>query len=464
MTKLNFTILILFTSLIVTAKKDNSIISGAHWYDNNLNEVSAHGAGIIKQGNKYYLFGELKNDTSNAFVGFSCYSSKNLTDWIFENIALPTQQSGKLGPQRVGERPKVMRCPKTGEYIMFMHTDNLRYKEPCVGYATCDKIDGEYTFQGALLFEGKPIKKWDIGVFQDTDDKGYLITHSGNLYQLSDDYKSITKQVVKDMTSKCESPVIFKRKGIYFWIGSGLSGWERNDNYYFTATSLEGPWTSHGNVAPKGTLTWNSQSTFVLPVMGSIDTTYIFMGDRWSHPRQRSSATYVWQPLVFNGDKISLPDFKERWKINTKTGEWRSDCITGRITENTNPKLSFKGDWQHGNLEDSINDSRSNEVNASCTLSFTGRRIAIESTANSDGGYAKVELKNSKGLVVISTTIDMYCKYQERSIKFLSPVLKKDTYTLTISVIGAHWFWVEKSGRKSGSNGDFISINKFIVE
>lgn len=127
-------IIVIHSSANSKNKGEGLIVSGIHWYDNNSDVVSAHGAGVLKEGNTYFLFGELKSDTSNAFVGFSCYSSQNLADWKFENIALPTQKNGRLGPQRVGERPKVIKCPLTGEFVMFMHTDDMRYKDPCIGY------------------------------------------------------------------------------------------------------------------------------------------------------------------------------------------------------------------------------------------------------------------------------------------------------------------------------------------
>mgnify|MGYP001224208268 FL=1 len=95
-----------------------AIHNGIAWYDQHHNEVNAHGACVVKDGDKYYLFGEYKSDTTNAFVGFSCYSSTDLTNWQFEKIVLPMQASGLLGPNRVGERVKVMKCPSTGEYVM----------------------------------------------------------------------------------------------------------------------------------------------------------------------------------------------------------------------------------------------------------------------------------------------------------------------------------------------------------
>ena len=75
---------------------------------------------------------------------------------------------------------------------------------------------------------------------------------------------------------------------------SNLTSWERNDNFYFTSKDIRGPWKRQGNFCPKGSLTYNSQCTFVLPIVNGVDTTFMYMGDRWSYPHQASSATQVW--------------------------------------------------------------------------------------------------------------------------------------------------------------------------
>ncbi|HTG65273.1 MAG TPA: family 43 glycosylhydrolase [Flavobacterium sp.] len=453
---------------LATAQKGkiDAIYSGIPWFDNNGNVVSAHGANIVKDNSKYYLFGEYKSDDNNAFNGFSCYSSTDLYNWKFEKMALPVQKSGNLGPNRVGERPKVMKCPKTGEYIMYMHADDLNYKDQYVGYATSKTINGEYTFQGPVLFEGKPIKKWDMGTYQDTDGSGYIITHSGNLYKLSDDYKSVTEQVVKDMTSQCEAPVIIKKGKTYFWLGSYLSSWERNDNYYFTATSLKGPWKSQGNFAPKNSLTWNSQSTFVLPITGSKETTYLFMGDRWAFPHQKSAATYVWQPLTVKNDSIFLADYKENWQINLKTGEWSSIQLKGEIILNTDTKkIKYSDNWKpQTTLKDAFSDSSSDVKGASFSVNFKGTQIGLYGVARPNGGYAQIEIKDNTGKIIQSHMIEMYCKYAESSLKYLSPVLKKGDYTFTVTVLGKHGNWYKKDGTGFGSTGDFVSIDKIIVK
>lgn len=101
-----------FSSSILAQEQTSLIVNGVPWYDQNHLPVNAHGAGIIQDNGKYWLFGEYKSDTSNAFPGFGCYSSEDLVNWHFERVVLPVQKDGILGPNRVGERVKVMRCPK----------------------------------------------------------------------------------------------------------------------------------------------------------------------------------------------------------------------------------------------------------------------------------------------------------------------------------------------------------------
>lgn len=91
---------------LCTRAVSQTIVNGVPWFDQNGNTVNAHGACIVKENGKYYLFGEWKSDTSNSFPGFSCYSSDNLSDWEFRRVVLPMQKDGILGPERVGERCK----------------------------------------------------------------------------------------------------------------------------------------------------------------------------------------------------------------------------------------------------------------------------------------------------------------------------------------------------------------------
>jgi hypothetical protein len=448
------------TSFSQRQKAYNAIYSGVPWFDDKENVVSAHGANIIKDKDRFYLFGERHTDTSNAFAGFNCYSSDDLFNWKFESIALPLQSSGKLGPNRVGERPKLMKCPSTGEYIMYMHVDTFGYVDQFVGYATSKNVAGPYTFKGPLLFNGRPIRKWDMGTFQDEDGIGYLLLHGGDIYKLSDDYRSITEQVNKAMARGFEAPAIFHKDSLYYFLGSDLSGWERNENYYYTATSLKGPWIYRGNFAPQGTLTWNSQTTFVLAIHGLKETTFMFMGDRWSFPKQASAATYVWQPLTVNGYNLSMPAYMEAWKVDLSTGKVFLGTSGVKSVNAFDTKIHYSGNWKN----DTLSVKTSKEKGGSFSFTAKARQIGFYGLARPDGGYAHVGIQNSKGKTILFSNIDMYCKYPVSTLKFISPLLPKDNYTITVSVLGENWYWVEKSGRRSGSKGYSISLDKIVIK
>ncbi len=109
MKNLILTAYILLCAVMASGQVRPVVVNGVSWYDNNGELVNAHGACIVEDGGKYWLFGEYKSDTTNVFQGFSCYSSVDLASWTFENIVLPQQDSGMLGPQSVGERVKVMK-------------------------------------------------------------------------------------------------------------------------------------------------------------------------------------------------------------------------------------------------------------------------------------------------------------------------------------------------------------------
>jgi hypothetical protein len=450
-----------FVSLAQDRKAYDAIYSSIPWLDDRGKTVSAHGANIVKDNDKYYLFGEYKTDSANIFNGFSCYSSTDLYNWKFERMALPAQPAGKLGPNRVGERPKVMKCPKTGEYVMYMHVDTLGYKDQFVGYATAKLITGPYQFQGPLLFNGKPIRKWDMGTFQDTDGAGYVLIHGGEIYKLDDDYKGIREQVNPNMTSGFESPTLFKKDSTYYFLGSDLTSWERNDNQYFTANSLKGPWTNRGLFAPKGSLTWNSQCTFVLAIEGAKDTTYMYMGDRWSFPKQASAATYVWQPLTISGTSLSIPTYREAWKIDVSSGMAFPTAFAGTTVESYDKnRIKYTGYWR----QDTLSFSSSSWKDASFSLNFYGTRIGFYGFARPDGGYAHVQLQNSKGKTIVSSIIDMYCKYPISALNFLSPLLPNDHYLFTVTVMGEKGNWSDKRKNLYGSTGYVISLDKIVID
>ena len=86
-------------------------------------------------------------------------------------------------------------------------------------------------------------------------------------------------------------------------ITSGCTGWAPNEARSFKSKSIWGPWKPLGNPAVgKGALlTFNSQSTYVIPFLGKQEK-FIFTADRWQS-NNPIDGSYVWLPIKFEKGK-----------------------------------------------------------------------------------------------------------------------------------------------------------------
>jgi hypothetical protein len=243
-----------------------------------------------------------------------------LAHWTFRNQVLKLADPENFGPRRVVERPKVFFNTKTKTFVMYMHIDDGTYKVARVGVATSDKIDGDYKY----LRSFRPLdhESRDIGQFIDDDGIAYLIFEDRpfgfRIARLSEDYLNVGKEVCL-IKEHMEGGALVHYHGLYYAIGSALSGWDPNPNKYATANHLEGPWSEFKDIAPPQGKTYDSQSTMMLKVVGSQKTTVIFMGDIWK-PRTQWDSRYLWMPLEIGDGKLWLPEPKE-WTLDVVTGE-----------------------------------------------------------------------------------------------------------------------------------------------
>lgn len=418
--------------------KKNYIYNGVPLFDQNRETVNAHGACVLKEGDKYYLFGEYKTNDDNKYIGFSCYSSYNLSDWYFEGLALPPQENGLLGPNRIGERVKVLKNHISGTFVMLMHTDNLKYMDPCIGLATCDTIDGLFEFQGPLLFEGEPIRMWDMGTFVDEDGTGYLLLHEGIIYRLSDDYLTAVEKVAENIAPGGESPAMFRHESNYFIMFSNKTSWERNDNYYLVSNSLHGPWRNQGLFCPEGSLTYNSQCSFVISLESDGNTVPIYMGDRWSFPRQASSATQVWLPITVTGDTFSIPEY---WPI------WTSESVSQVTLKEVEDSLVF----------------RSNKGEECVSYTFEGSQILVYGTSDRHSGYAEFFIYDDTSKLIHRSIIDFYSLVPNSNLRYVSPKFLLGRYTLKVRVMGESGVWYKKDGTQYGSDNFFVTLESVKV-
>jgi hypothetical protein len=313
------------TDIALPPATQPAIITPAQlWPDADTGEhINAHCGCITQVGNLYYWFGEYR--AARRVQQISCYVSADLQHWKPDHIVLTGDTTPDVANSHL-ERPKVIYNDKTKKYVMWIHRENTRgYADAQCAVATCDKIDGDYTWQGAFRPNGNMSR--DCTLFKDDDGSAYFMSSSRDnadmiVYKLTDDYLKVDSQViVLSANMYREAPCMFKRNGIYYLITSFCTGTWPNTQTYITARSMAGPWSPPHKLS--GDDTWNtyySQGACILTVQGSAATSYIYCADRWQVMPMR----HIWLPMQFNEDGSIIP---LRW-----ADSWSLDAATGKFT------------------------------------------------------------------------------------------------------------------------------------
>ena len=293
---------------------------GDVWLDNRGQQIQAHGGGITYWKGTYYWFGEDRtqtNDPEKRYV--ACYSSRDLVHWTFRR-QIAFSDTENLGPHWVLERPKVFFNSRTHKFVLYAHFDDARYKLARVMVAVSDRIDGDYRYVKSY----RPLdqESRDIGQFVDDDGSAYLIFESRPtkgffIARLTEDYMNVEKTAF--IPAPLEGGAVVHYGDLYYVIGSHMTGWRPNPDVFATAPSLAGPWTEFKNLAPPEANTYNGQSAMLLKVVGSKNSSVIFMGDIWK-PKELWDSRYLWMPLDIRNKSMRLPA-PQPWQLNIKTGE-----------------------------------------------------------------------------------------------------------------------------------------------
>lgn len=367
---LGITLLLFFTAC---NKELKNIKPGEIWPDNNGVHINAHGGGILIYNKTYYWFGEHKTAGkagNKANVGVHVYSSKNLTDWKDEGIALAVVEDDEnhdISKGCVLERPKVIYNKATKKFVMWFHLElkGQGYKAARTGVAVADNVTGPYTFikslrpnagQWPLNFSEQQkaatydyeMKRWtpegrsavkngmflkrdfeggqmsrDMTLFVDDNGKAYHITASEenatlHISELTDDYLAFTGKYIRVFPGDSnEAPAVFKKDGKYYLFSSGCTGWAPNPGRSAVAENIMEPWKKLGNPF-RGTeeetkVSFHSQSTYVIPVIGKKNA-FIYMGDRWT-PQNAIDGRYIWLPVQFDEAGKPFMEWKDEWSL-----------------------------------------------------------------------------------------------------------------------------------------------------
>lgn len=354
----------------VEAQALDEIRPGQEWPDRKGEHINAHGGGLLFHEGKYYWYGE--NRPARGFtteVGVEVYSSSDLMNWEDEGVALAVSEEAGHDIERgcIMERPKVIRNPKTGKFVMLFHLElkGKGYAAARVGFAESDSPVGPFRFIRSLRpnagkwptdFSRRDIRKakklketdykewwtpeWreaireglllardvpggqmsrDMTVYVDDDGKAYHIYSAEenltlNIAELTDDYLDYTGRYVRVAPGgQNEAPAIFKRDGVYWMITSGCTGWAPNEARMFKATSLWGPWEQLPSpfVGKDAKKSFHTQGTYIFKVEGTEDG-FVFMADRWN-PRSLKNSRHIWLPIDFEADGTPTIRWVDGW-------------------------------------------------------------------------------------------------------------------------------------------------------
>jgi beta-galactosidase len=313
------------------SSQSTTFLPGEIWRDTNGDTINAHGGGILYANNLYYWFGEKRN--RHASEGVSVYSSKDLSAWKYEGLAL-AQSDDTLSDIRKGcvmERPKVIYNKVTKKYVMWFHLElkGKGYGAARAAVAVGDKITGPYTFVSSFRPNGNMSR--DMTLFTDDDGKAYEIYSSRENYdlritELTNDWLAATTKDTLLFSKHREAPALFKYQNKYYLITSGCTGWAPNKADLHVAVSPWGPWQEIGGNPMEGAnadSTFGSQSAYIQPVMNKKGH-FIFMADKWN-PKDLRDSRYVWLPVQLKNNELKiewLPSWSlDFWDKNKQSGD-----------------------------------------------------------------------------------------------------------------------------------------------
>lgn len=336
-------------------------MSGGEWPDNGGTHINAHGGNIIRGKGVYYWYGESRSDDGRS-LGVSCYTSRDLRRWKARGLVMPVSEDpgSDIADGCIIERPKVVYCAKTRQYVMWFHLElkGRGYAAARCGVAVASKPLGPFR----LVRSGRvnpgifpigfsrpdtadlrrqlaraDLRAWspqwlaqvergmifmrdlgggqmsrDMTIFVDDDGKAYHIYSSEEnmtlqIAQLTDDFTAHNGTYVRVAAGgQNEAPAIFKHGGVYWMVTSGCTGWAPNAARLFRARNILGPWEQLPNPCrgEGAGNTFGAQGCYILRVPTAAGrrlfggAEYVFMADIWN-PGRLSASRHLWLPIAF---------------------------------------------------------------------------------------------------------------------------------------------------------------------
>lgn len=358
-----------------------SLKNGELWLDDNGAHVNAHGGCVLFHGGRYWWYGEHKEPgvrgNRSHGIAVHAYSSEDLVNWRDEGgvLTCASDPCSDIADNCIIQRPKVLFCAKTGQFVMHFHLELAQYGRQYLaartGVAVSDAPNGPFRYlygarpnagcwpQGldtescriaysnlvasasikyALPgndnpdsrafdiylrdFDGGQMTR-DLTLFVDDDGKAYQISASEEnstlqIAELTDDYLWFTgrfwRMADKEWT---EAPAVFKHGDWYYLLGSGCTGWAPNKARLYRTRKITGPWERLGNPC-RGTNPETGQGVDLTWGCQSAfvlsipgESRQIAIFDMW-RPNDAIDGRYVWVPIDFSED-VPVIHWHDEW-------------------------------------------------------------------------------------------------------------------------------------------------------
>ncbi|MES2697410.1 MAG: DNRLRE domain-containing protein [Verrucomicrobiota bacterium] len=323
-----------------TATITNPPGSTTAWTDTSGNRIANNSGCILQDGGTFYWYGfDPLTNTVN------CYTSTTLGSGSWTKVTtggFPMFGSGWHG------RPDVIKHPTNGTYVMVLEgkpgTGNPGRN--AIDYYTATSPTGPFTFaqkdfQAMLNNTGGWVNMGDKGLYQDEDvnktayllcttDDGGTPNSTTKIIKLNPNYIG-QQSVIQSSTSpspKREALAMFKRNGVFYLLSSHTAGWSSSPTTYKTATSIAGTWSASWMAVPTNPAgspdSFDTQHDFILRIVGTTATSFIYLGDRWGRQLAPGDTSKVnnsaFFPLTFDAGGVPTLKGDASWTIDAVTG------------------------------------------------------------------------------------------------------------------------------------------------
>ena len=338
-----------------------SVRPGKVWYDTQGKMIQAHGGSIIFAENKFWWYGENKENITGKATGERCpywhhgvklYSSNDLYNWKDEGFCVveSSEEKNPFYPKNIMDRPHVLFNEKTGNYVLWAKTSCGGDFFSCSFSICVGKTLKNMQFVKEVLPAPHHAGDFDLFIYKG---RGYIVYENPHselvVRELTEDYMDVTDVYSTHFQAKCppfvrEAPAVFEYKEKLYMLTSGTTGYYPNATEIADITDIHGEWKNFGNacMGDKNNNSFHSQFSSVFKHPTEKDV-YIALGDRWlmDLPVDLPDMNEVFYK-IFNGEPLDV-DFNALTDENTSVAAyvWLKICFDGE----DKPYIRWEREW-----------------------------------------------------------------------------------------------------------------------